>query len=316
MPRFCAFLLLCCLPLTGGCALVKSAGMSVLYRKAPLAENRILRDLPYIAGSNSPQQRLDLFLPAGTGWPVMVFVHGGGWTEGDKGYRFAGQDVYGNIGRFYAARGIGVAVINYRLQPQAAWRDQVEDVARATAWVARHAPDYGGDPHRLFLFGHSAGGHLAAYAASDAPLRRRWGLPELAGVIGVSGAAYDLTDMQTYRLGHKIAYYAGVFNPDGKDPDWQKHGSPATRIGRNSPPFLLLVAEGDDASMRRQSSHFHDLLSSRGIPNEFIIVPGQSHTRIVLTLSRPDKTTAPAILRFVGNPTGNENRHAGFRVKE
>src|SRR5690606_35188130 len=83
--------------------------------------------------------RLDLFFPAGSGWPVMVFVHGGGWSSGDKDLRVGGRDVYRNIGRFYAARGIGVAVINYRLLPGVHWRTQLRDVAHAALYTRTRA---------------------------------------------------------------------------------------------------------------------------------------------------------------------------------
>ncbi|MDP3130995.1 MAG: alpha/beta hydrolase, partial [Bacillota bacterium] len=66
---------------------------------------------------------------------MIIFVHGGNWDSGDKNYRAGGADVYANIGRFYAARGIGVAVINYRPQPVVAWPAQVDDVRAAVTWV-------------------------------------------------------------------------------------------------------------------------------------------------------------------------------------
>src|SRR5439155_18980367 len=92
----------------------------------------IHRDICYREGSADEKHRLDLFLPHGTNWPILIFIHGGGLTSGDKALRVSGADVYGNIGRFYASQGIGVAVINYRLQPKVTWREQAEDVAHAT----------------------------------------------------------------------------------------------------------------------------------------------------------------------------------------
>ena len=64
-----------------------------------------------------------------------MFVHGGTWDSGDKNYRAGGADVYANIGRFDAARGLGVAVDNYRLQPAVVWPLQADDVRAAMAWV-------------------------------------------------------------------------------------------------------------------------------------------------------------------------------------
>ncbi len=146
--------------LLGGCTpAVEWLGVRMLYEKtAALAEHQLI-DLAYREdeGSDPVKHRLDLFLPEGEGWPVLVFVHGGGWTAGDKSLRAGGADVYSNIGRFYAAQGFGTAVINYRLQPAVTWREQVDDVARAGAWVHANIAEPGGDPAAIFLIGPSAG---------------------------------------------------------------------------------------------------------------------------------------------------------------
>src|SRR5438093_266305 len=93
-----------------GYAAVRRAGLAVLYKPAALGEEQVRRDILYREGSDDEKHRLDLFLPQGSGWPVLIFVHGGGLSCGDKALRIGGADVYGNIGRFYASQGIGVAV--------------------------------------------------------------------------------------------------------------------------------------------------------------------------------------------------------------
>src|SRR5262245_33646251 len=124
------------------------------------------RDLAYRDGRD-PKQTLDLYAPEGKGWPVMVFVHGGGWNSGDKDLKVEGTAIYADVGRFFASQGVGTAVVNYRLLPRVSWRDQITDVAGAVAWLHRHAADYGGDPSQFFLAGHSAGAQLAARVALD-----------------------------------------------------------------------------------------------------------------------------------------------------
>src|SRR2546427_6285578 len=136
----------------------------LFYREAFFPPDQVYKDLNYWTSPSADQRkhRLDFYVPRGSGWPVLIFVHGGGWKSGDKGLKFGDADPYGNIGRFYAARGIGVAVINYRLQPTVTWRDQLKDVARALAWVHERANDFGGDGRMIFLFGPSSGAQLAA----------------------------------------------------------------------------------------------------------------------------------------------------------
>ena len=293
------FILLLCLTMLGGCAGVERVGMSVLYKKVALPEAQVQRDIVYKPGSANPGHRLDLFQPTSKHWPVMVFVYGGGWMNGDKSLRVGGQDVYGNIGRFYAAHGIGVAVVNYRLQPAVNWWQQVADVADAVAWVKRNIGAYGGDASRIFLAGHSAGGYLASFTGLNRHVAAQHGVPRLSGVVCVSGAGLDMADEETYRLGNKPYYYENLFGEQGKNPDWQRTASPVTFATKSSPPFLILYAGGDSASLRRQGQRFHDVLDSRGVRNRLVVVPGESHTRIVLTLSRDDKTAGAAILDFI-----------------
>ena len=279
----------------------RRAGIALLYRPISLAEGQVRRDLCYVEGSEDPKHRLDLFLPPGSNRPILIFIHGGGLASGDKALRVSGADVYGNIGRFYAAHGIGVAVINYRLQPDVTWREQVEDVARAIAWVHSHAGSFGGDLSQLFVGGHSAGAHLAARVALDpGPLTRLGLSPEvLRGVIAVSGAGYDLNDAKTYEFGARPCHYEERFRGDDPTGSWKKEASPVTYASTGAPPFLILYPQGESKALRRQSQLLHETLQKKQIPSELMVVPGESHRRIVLTLSRTDKPSAAAILRFM-----------------
>jgi acetyl esterase/lipase len=220
---------------------------------------------------------------------------------GDKSLRIGGEDIYGNIGRFYASQGIGVAVINYRLQPEVNWRQQVEDVAKATGWVVSHLGDYGGATSRIFIGGHSAGAHLAARVALDGGPLAKLGLSPavFAGVIAVSGAGFDLGDMKTYELGQKLWRYENRFRCGDPTDQWKKEASPISFVSPSAPPFLILYAERETKSLQRQSQLLHQALRERQVPSELIAVPKQNHSRMVLALSRPDRTAGPAILRFI-----------------
>ncbi|MES2466223.1 MAG: alpha/beta hydrolase [Verrucomicrobiota bacterium] len=290
--------------LATGCAVVERAGIAVLYEKSALPGTQIQADLSY---GPAPRQRLDLFLPSGkSGWPVAIFVHGGSWTGGDKGLRVGGADVYGNIGRYLAGQGIGVAVINYRLQPQVGWREQVADVARATRWVHQHIASRGGRPDQLFLFGHSAGAQLAAYTGLNPQALDGTGLPPgtLRGVIAVSGAGLDLMDAGTYALGHRPDYYRGIIDPAKTNQAWQREGSAVSYIRGSSPPFLVMVGGSEEKAMIRQSNRLHEALVGQGVSSTLLEVRGQSHGRIVLTLSRPDKKAGPAAVDFIRRTIG------------
>ena len=291
------------LALTTGCSeLVYRVGVPFLYVDAPLPADRMILDLPYQTGdaADADTHRLDLFLPDGVGWPVLVFVHGGGWTSGDRALRVGGVDVYRNVGRFFAARGIGVAVISYRLQPAVDWRAQLDDVTHAVAWVHRKIGRYGGNPDAIFLSGHSAGGQMAARVALDGDLLGGLGVDRrsICGLIPVSAAGLDLTDPDTYALGADPAYYAQRFRADDPTDGWRMAASPIRFASRDAPPTLLLYASGDTKDLQRQSQLLDAALRAAGASSRIAVVPGESHARMVLTLSRADKA-GTTILDFI-----------------
>ena len=315
-PTLSRLALLLLLPLAG-CQTVERIGLSFVYDHQDLPEANVTHDVPYVPGSSDPKHRYNLFLPladsvreGARGWPTVVYVHGGGWTEGDRDLTFGGEDIYGNIARFFAARGIGAATVSYRLQPQATWREQVADVARATAAVRERVEAEGGNPDGIVLMGHSAGGHLVSRVAVDAEARREAGIPEgaVCGVIPVSAAALDLRDRESFLIAENYGYYQRRFDPTGAPlqelpPDevrpWQTQASVAPLLTTSAPPFLIVYAEGDYPALVRQSEIFLAALAEAGVPGEEAVVPGSSHERIIAALSRDDGVAGPAMLRFV-----------------
>lgn len=302
---------------TSACtAVAYRIGVPLFYRRADLPETQVVRDLPYRSGPGADAEKnlLDLYVPTGTRWPVLVFIHGGGWTSGDKDYRAGGADVYANIGRFYAARGIGVAVISYRLQPTVAWPQQLDDVAHAVAWVHANVTRYGGDPNAIVLAGHSAGGQFAARIALDPAPLAALGVERrvVKGFVSVSGAGLDLTDAESWRLGQPRGYYETRFKNGDAGDGWMREASPVRFVDHTAPPGLVIWAEGDPADLRRQGEVLATALRNAGVPTTNAVVPGSSHTRIVLTLSRDDTVSARAILDFMKTvETARDARPAG-----
>jgi acetyl esterase/lipase len=307
--RVAVCLLLACL--APACTtVVQRVGIAWLYREASHPEALTELDVPYVTRSDgavdSPKHRLDLYWPdpgasgrdpgAGRGWPVLVFVHGGGWTRGDRAQEAGGADVFRNIGRFFASRGVGAAVISYRLQPEATWTEQVADVGRAVGFVRDRVDARGGQPDAIFLAGHSAGAHLAARFALDPAERARAGA-EVCGLILVSGAAYDLADAETYTHGADRGWFEERFRAG--DADWERRASVVPLVRADSPAALVLYASGEPAKLRRQSDLLVAAYREAGASVRQVVVPGEDHERIVLTLSRDDKTAGPAMLDFV-----------------
>lgn len=300
-PMTLAVALAVALAASAGCAPVYWLGARVLYNTAP-APPSVTLDLSYDPSApDDPKRQLDLYLPGGRDFPLVVFVHGGGWAWGDRTQSFGGADVYRNIGRFLASKGVGAAVIGYRLVWPLDWQSQVGDVARAVAWVQAQAAARGGSRDRIFLMGHSAGAQLAARVATDPSwLEKEGGSPAgLCGVVAVSGAGYDLGDIDTYRDGFDPLYFAERFGGSRLDGTWWRDASVLPWIDAGDPPFLVVSATGESPALRRQSRLLDAALKKAGVPVTFTTVKGSSHERIILELSRADKTAGPAVLRFL-----------------
>ena len=297
-------LLIALLWLLTGCSAVKKVGVRTFYRPATLQAQagEVHLDIAYKQGPSAHpvKHRLDFYRPRHDSWPALVFVHGGSLDQGDKNLRVGGWDVYGNIGRFYAAQGIGVAVINYRLQPSVRWTDQVDDVAAAVRWVVDNAPEMGGDG-RVFLSGHSAGAYLATRVALDESLQGRHAIEPGAvqGVIAVSGPGYDLTDTATFDMYGNVERWKERFDLGQPGADWQRQASITPLIDRDEPPFLLIHTKKEWQALARQNQLFFQALGAAGVPSELMKTNSDSHRRMVLALSRPDKLVAARILSFI-----------------
>jgi len=127
--------------------------------------------------------------------PLVVFFYGGSWQGGRKGtYRF--------LARALAARGVVVVVPDYRVYPDVRFPAFLEDAAAAVAWAKTHAADFGGDAHKMFLMGHSAGAYIAAMLAYDAHWLQQVDMAarrDIAGFVGIAGP-YDFLPIRDPKL--------------------------------------------------------------------------------------------------------------------
>lgn len=289
---------------SAGCGeIAEWAAVTLFYRAAVLPIEQVHKNLGYWNDPPpaAPKHRLDLFVPQGERWPVLVFVHGGSWRSGDKDLIYGGADPYGNIGRFYAARGIGVAVINYRLQPAVTWREQVLDVARAMAWIHEHADKYGADNRAVFLFGHSSGAHLAARAGLDRDLLQHVGLrPGIpCGVIAASGAPYDIADEKTYETGTNPAIFERPFRGPDVNDKWKYDASPLYFVTPSAPPFLFLHGAWETRGLKRQNQIMYSALLVAGVPSRLVETSWDGHFLMIASLSRPNSEASAAVLEFI-----------------
>lgn len=245
-------------------------------------------DIPYATGADAdPLRRLDITTPAttGTGRTVYVLIHGGGWRTGDKSGHGFGEPKTS----WFASHDGVVVSINYRLSPAVTHPAHIDDVTRALAWVRAHAGDYGGDPDKLVLLGHSAGAHLAALAATDHDRLRLAGVPPetLRAVILLDGAGYDVP-RQTRDAGPLLrSMYLGAFT---KDEAVQRDASPTHKVrdDRRYPPFLIFHVPSR-ADSKRQADDLAAALNRAQSPALVIPAqPGESHMSLNRDFGNPD----------------------------
>jgi len=252
----------------------------------------IVEDVPYVAGSKNPKHRLDLYLPKRLkGFPVIIFIHGGFWRGGDRKYYQELSGTYANLGAAFAKRGIGVVIPSYRLHPEVTIGPQFEDVTAALSWTEDNIASHGGDPERIFLMGHSAGGHLASMLA----MRRAAGL---RGVISLSGI-YDLAGLAAN--GEEVFNRTVLFPHFGADAAALSLWSPADAAHPDLPPFALFVGERDFPYLEPQAAAFAERLRKTGVDVLYEVVPDYTHAHMVLLFYGPDDALSAAIARLVSD---------------
>jgi acetyl esterase/lipase len=198
--------------------------------------------------------------------PLVVFVHGGGWTNGSKD---SASGPYKST--HYPQLGFAYASINYRLVPEATVEDEAQDVAAAVASLISHAAELGIDPTRVVIMGHSAGAHLVALVGTDESYLRAAGLTEdaLRGVVAIDGAAYDVPQQIAFG-GIMHDRYLEAF---GTDPARQTALSPTFQVAApNAPAFLMPHVQRIDGIA--QANELAAALTAAGTQAETASFPG------------------------------------------
>lgn len=266
-----------------------------------IAQNYVLKsDIPY---ADSPQERqvLDIYSPKeAKNLPVMFWIHGGGWQVGNK------TEV--NLKpQMFVDRGMIFVSTNYRLLPKVEMESIVADVALSLAWVHKHIAEYGGDPKRIVVGGHSAGAQLAALVCIDDRLLKAngVGLGSLKGCIPVDGDTYDIPAIietaETRRrvhgepqakLGHREKF--------GHTPAKHKDFSAVTHIAKDKgiPPFLILyVSDHPDTSA--QARRLASVLTGSNVKAQLAGARETNHSKLNDNLGIADDPSTQAVYKFL-----------------
>ena len=226
-----------------------------------------MREIAYGADE---KQKMDLIVPKTGKAPLLFFVHGGGWSIGDKR---AGE---GTKGPWALKQGWAFASANYRLVPQATVEQQAQDLASALAWVRSHAAGEGVDPDRIVLMGHSAGAHLVALLGTDTHYLRDAGVPlsTIRGVVLLDGAGYDVPAQSSAEANVVKPMYDAAFSTD---PARQSALSPTRHADAPNASRWLILPIQSRADSQAQSRALAAALVKAGSRAEVSVVPSETH---------------------------------------
>lgn len=247
------------------------------------------------AGFDPERHILDVYSPnrnKETPKPVVVFIHGGNWNSGNK-------NIYWFIGRRLAKQGVVAVIINYRLAPNVQVPAMADDAAQAVQWATQHIAEYGGDPARIYVMGHSAGGGLAALLATDDALFTKLGMTKnpVKGAILDDPAGIDMYDYLKAMAYPTDKQYLASF---GTDPEGWRAVSPLFKVRAGLPPMLLFAGGKTYPSIADGTKAFHEKLDAVRVTNNYVVIPGKKHVPMVKQLLWKHNIIYRELLTLVG----------------
>jgi acetyl esterase/lipase len=262
-------------------------------------ELRTLRDIDYkddvISQTPYEQERckLDLTLPADAkGFPTYVWFYGGGLKNGGKDLN---SEYCAEIRASLARAGVAVVTPDYRLSPKVKYPAYVDDAAAAFAWTVKHIAAHGGDPRKVFIGGHSAGGYLALLVGMDPERLKPHGLTlgSVAGIAQVSGQVFN---HYTVRDERGQARY-GITSDEA---------APAFHIRKSLPPILTIYAQNDMLSRAEENMFFVTTLKAAGHTENYSLrVDDRDHGTVGHNLRNDDDPARLAILNFIAKQSAH-----------
>jgi acetyl esterase/lipase len=255
------------------------------YQKANELTAQTRKDFPHhldISFGESPKQALDVYLPKKPvkNAPVLLFLHGGGFMEGDRAH-------YGYVARPYVEKGIVTVVSGYRMAKRGVpYPAQSDDTKAAIVWIHKNIAQFGGDPNKIFLSGHSVGATLSADVSFDRGWMKQAGVPRdaIKGIALISGD-YDLSPGEN-------ADYAPTA-------ELEERASPDRHLV-DPAPVAVVAAGTNEGKMRASAEEIEQRLIAKGVKGNLLILEGADHKDTVLAFGEPDSTLSAAVLEMIG----------------
>ena len=231
-----------------------------------------------IAYGASPRERLDIYAAVKPAGPVLVYIHGGYWRSGSK------EDNCSFVPTF-TERGTTVALVEYDLCPNVTVTDIVRQTRLAIAWIHRNILRYGANPSKLFVSGHSAGGHLTAMALAHD--WREEGLPEnlIKGAAATSGV-YDLNMVMKISVQEQVRMTREIADCN----------NPLLHPPRVKCPLIVAVGADEPKGWQQMSKDYFEFCQRSGMPVEYLIEPNANHYTMTEHLLDPTRPLTQAMI--------------------
>jgi acetyl esterase/lipase len=263
---------------------------------------QVKKDIPYVPGGHE-RHVLDVYAPKDAkNLPVVFWIHGGGWQAGDKSSVQEKPQAFVDKGFVFVST-------NYRLLPNVEMETIFRDIAKSIHWVHDHIGEYGGDPKRLLVMGHSAGAQLAALVSIDERYLKAEGLSLdiIKGCVPVDGDTFDVPAIietaETRRRVHGLPQATfGHREKFGNDSAKHRDYSAVTHVakGKGIPPFLIMhVADHPDTSA--QAQRLANVLKAADIPVTLFGGRETTHNKINADIGLADDLGTKALFDFVAN---------------
>jgi len=239
------------------------------------AKVKVEKNIGYSSAPDDVRRQLDIYhkTKVDTAQDVVIFIHGGSWSSGKK-------DIYWWLGRNFARKGIMTVTINYGLAPDNKYDQMAIDCATAVKWVANHISDYGGNPKRIFIMGHSAGAHLAELINADPQYFKTVGIANpIKGVILNDPFGLDMHEYLTNA--EKDNNYTDFLRTFSADPAIWTKGSPLNYVTNIKNPHLIFYGENTYPAIQIQSERLNKKLLEQNVPEELHIIKSKKHVGMI-----------------------------------
>ena len=236
--------------------------------------NKNITYLPADNVANKPAQTLNVFAPKKSAVlkEVLIFIHGGSWNSGRKG-------MYSFFGSRWARKDVLTVIVDYPKSPKAGYDEMAVDVATSVKWVQENISNYGGDPNKIFISGHSAGGHLAALVGIKKEYFNRVGIMNpLKGMILIDAAGLD---MYGYLQGENFEPGNTYLNTFSNDPKIWKEASPMYFLHKDMPPMLIYRGSKTYPSIEVSNEKFVTALKAFVPQPNYTILNGKKHVPMI-----------------------------------